>query len=50
MAKLFYDRAPTWGVGGRRFKSSRADQKYIENQPLMAGFLFKKNHDGETMK
>lgn len=31
--------APSWGVGGRRFKSSRADQNHIENQPLMAGFL-----------
>lgn len=33
--------APSWGVGGRRFKSSRADQKYIENQPFMAGFLLR---------
>ncbi|HDS2223641.1 TPA: hypothetical protein QIB85_000670 [Enterobacter ludwigii] len=33
---------PTWGVGGRRFKSSRADQKHIENQPVMAGFLIGK--------
>ena len=30
----------SWGVGGRRFKSSRADQKHIENQPLMAGFFY----------
>ncbi|MEQ4990822.1 hypothetical protein ABN135_07510 [Enterobacter hormaechei] len=30
---------PTWGVGGRRFKSSRADQKHIENQALTAGFF-----------
>ena len=41
--------APSWGVGGRRFKSSRADQNHIENQPLMAGFLLPKNYDGETM-
>ena len=34
--------APSWGVGGRRFKSSRADQKHIENQPLMAGFFIGK--------
>ncbi|WP_033559388.1 hypothetical protein, partial [Escherichia coli] len=27
------------GVGGRRFKSSRADQKPLKNQPIMAGFF-----------
>ena len=41
--------APSWGVGGRRFKSSRADQKYIENQPLMAGFFMSSITHGETM-
>ena len=44
--------APSWGVGGRRFKSSRADQKHIENQPLTAGFLLcafcTGNHWGKT--
>lgn len=29
----------TWGVGGRRFKSSRADQNSLKNQPVMAGFF-----------
>ena len=31
--------APSWGVGGRRFKSSRADQKSQENQPIAVGFF-----------
>ena len=29
----------TWGVGGRRFKSSHADQKDNKNQPFTVGFL-----------
>ncbi len=38
-AALSVLQAASWGVGGRRFKSSRADQKSLKNQPIMAGFF-----------
>ena len=38
----------SWGVGGRRFKSSRADPKNHINQPLKAGFLYLYHRWGET--
>ena len=31
--------APSWGVGGRRFKSSRADQNYTK-KPAAYGWFF----------
>ena len=36
--------APSWGVGGRRFKSSRADQKYIKKPAFYGWFFYVSNY------
>ena len=34
--------APSWGVGGRRFKSYHADQKSLEKPTTTVGFFMSK--------
>ena len=39
----------SWGVGGRRFKSSRADQNYLKTSHMAGFFVHKKSQPADWL-